>query len=127
MIYECLIKRLNPLIEEEATIEINGVELTGFISICPYEIKVGKSYQVAIGFTILDELIIHEILEEKKEIERIGSGYDYYLSGLLHAGKIDAGLVFTDDDEYFADFLKLKDKPVEIKVDRISLEFISTK
>lgn len=127
MIYECLIKRLNPLIEEEAIIEINGIELTGFSSICPYEIKVGGVYQVAIGFTILDELIIHEIPEDKKEIERIGSGYEYYLRGLLHVDKIDAGLIFTDEDEYFADFFELIDKMVEIKIDRISLEFLRTK
>ncbi|MFP5304030.1 hypothetical protein R2R70_22895, partial [Cobetia sp. SIMBA_158] len=70
MVYDCFVKRLDPQIEEETTIEINGIEFTGFADICPYEIEEGKSYPVSIGFTILDELIIHEIPIEKKEIER---------------------------------------------------------
>lgn len=77
----------------------------------------GKSYPVSIGFTILDELNIHEIPVEKKEIERIGSGCEYYFRGLLHEDKIDAGLVFPE----------WIDKTVEIKVDRISIEFLRTK
>ncbi|MEW6978897.1 hypothetical protein QQS15_07325 [Bacillus pumilus] len=126
MVYDCFVKRLDPQIEEETTIEINGIEFTGFADICPYEIEEGKSYPVSIGFTILDELIIHEIPIEKKEIERIDSGYEYYLRGLLKEDKIDAGIIFTDEDDYFIDFPELINKNVEIKVDRISIEFLRT-
>lgn len=126
MVYTALVKRLDPQIEEEVTIEIEGVEFTGFAFICPYKIEIGKSYPVSIGFTILNELIIHAIQEKKKEIERIGLGYDYYIRGLLHEDTIDAGLVFTDDDEYFSDYPELMNKYIEIKVDRISIEFLRT-
>lgn len=126
MVYTALVKRLDPQIEEEVTIEIEGIEFTGFAFICPYKIEVGKSYPVSIGFTILNELMIREIQGEKKEIERIGLGYEYYIRGLLHEDKIDAGLVFTDDDEYFSDYPELMDKYTEIKVDRISIEFLRT-
>jgi len=126
MVYTALVKRLDPQIEEEVIIEIEGIEFTGFAFICPYKIEVGKSYPVSIGFTILNELMIREIQGEKKEIERIGLGYEYYIRGLLHEDKIDAGLVFTDEDEYFFDYPELMDKYIEIKVDRISIEFLRT-
>lgn len=126
MVYTALVKRLDPQIEEEVIIEIEGIEFTGFAFICPYKIEVGKSYLVSIGFTILNELMIREIQGEKKEIERIGLGYEYYIRGLLHEDKIDAGLVFTDEDEYFFDYPELVDKYIEMKVDRISIEFLRT-
>ena len=126
MVYRALVKRLDPQIEEEVTIEIEGIKFTGFAFICPYKIELGKSYPVSIGFTILNELMIRQIQGEKKEIERIGLGYEYYIRGLLHEDKIDAGLIFTDDDEYFSDYPELIDKFTEIKVDRISIEFLRT-
>ena len=126
MVYTALVKRLDPQIEEEVKIEIEGIEFTGFAFICPYKIELGKSYPVSIGFTILNELMIRQIQGEKKEIERIGLGYEYYIRGLLHEDKIDAGLIFTDDDEYFSDYPELIDKFTEIKVDRISIEFLRT-
>lgn len=126
MVYRALVKRLDPQIEEEVTIEIEGIEFTGFAFICPYKIEIGKSYPVSIGFTILNELMIRQIQGEKKEIERISLGYEYYIRGLLYEDKIDAGLIFTDDDEYFSDYPELIDKFTEIKVDRISIEFLRT-
>lgn len=81
MIYKALIKGLDPHIEEEVILEIEGVEFTGFSSVCPYEIEVGKKYPVLVGFTILDELVIRESIEKTKELERIGLGYQYYIRG----------------------------------------------
>ncbi len=124
MVYTALVKRLDPQIEEEVIIEIEGIEFTGFAFICPYKIEVGNSYPVSIGFTILNELMIREIQGEKKEIERIGLGYEYYIRGLLHEDTVDAGLIFTDEDDYFTDYPELMGKYIEIKVDRISIEFI---
>ncbi|AMA74301.1 MULTISPECIES: hypothetical protein [Aneurinibacillus] len=124
MEYLALVKRLDPHIEEEVTLEVEGIEFTGFTSVCPYEIEVGKSYPVSIGFTILDELEIRVIYDEKKELERIGSGYKYYIRGILNRDSIDAGITILDEDEYFADYLGLIGKYVELQVDRISVEFL---
>lgn len=43
MKYNALVKKLDPHIEEEVILEIEGVEFTGFSSVCPYEIEVGKN------------------------------------------------------------------------------------
>ncbi|TAH81165.1 hypothetical protein ES066_07135 [Bacillus subtilis] len=117
MIYKALIKGLDPHIEEEVILEIEGVEFTGFSSVCPYEIEVGKKYPVLVGFTILDELVIRESIEKTKELERIGLGYQYYIRGVLQEDSIDAGIVLTDEDEYFSEYPYLIGKNVEMKVE----------
>ncbi|MDQ1852460.1 hypothetical protein [Bacillus stercoris] len=123
MIYKALIKKLDPHIEEEVILEIEGIEFTGFSSVCPYEIEVGKKYPVLVGFTSLDELVIRESIEKTKELEQIGLGYQYYIRGILQEDSIDAGIVLTDEDEYFSEYPHLIGEHVEIKVDRISVEF----
>ncbi len=35
MIYKALVKGLDPHIEEEVILEIDGIEFTGFSSVCP--------------------------------------------------------------------------------------------
>ncbi|MEC1606562.1 hypothetical protein [Bacillus halotolerans] len=125
MIYKAHVKGLDPHIEEEVILEIDGIEFTGFSSVCPYEIEVGKKYPVLGGFTILDELVIRESIEKTIELERIGLGYQYYIRGVLQEDSIDAGIVLTDEDEYFYEYPHLIGKNVEMKVDRISIEFLS--
>ena len=124
MKYMALVKGMDSQIEEEVTLEIEGVEFTGFALICPYKIELGKSYPVSIGFTILDELIIRQIKEDKRKLDRIGYGYKYNISGLLKQDSIDSRIVLTDEDEYFTDYPELIDKYVEMRVDRISIEFL---
>ncbi|MDG0764348.1 hypothetical protein [Bacillus halotolerans] len=124
MIYKALVKGIVPHIEEEVILEVEGVEFTGFSSVYPYEIEVGKKYPVLVGFTILDELVIRENKEETKELERIGLGYQYYIRGVLQENSIDAGFVLTDEDEYFSEYPYLIGEHVEIKVDRVSIEFL---
>jgi hypothetical protein len=45
---------------------------------------------------------------------------------LLQGNIIDAGIIFSDEDGYFSEFNELAGRYVEIKVDRISIEFLST-
>ncbi|MBM7588273.1 hypothetical protein JOC86_004870 [Bacillus pakistanensis] len=123
MRYIARVKKLNPHIEEEVTIEIQDNEFTGFASTCPYEIEEGSCYPVLISFTILDKLEVYELNEETKCIERINEGYNYYIRGILHEDFIDAGLKISDEDQYFHEYTYLIGKPVELRVDRIDVEF----
>ncbi|MEW9677805.1 hypothetical protein ABRT01_16840 [Lentibacillus sp. L22] len=117
--------RLNPNIEEEVRVEINGNEFTGFAIICPYEIEEGKRYPVELGFAILDEFTIHELFDDKKGIMNIdNAGYTSKIFGILHEEYIDAGIAIQDDDGYFQDFLPLTGKYVEVEVDKINIEFL---
>jgi hypothetical protein len=47
-------------------------------------------------------------------LERIGSGY--YIRGILNKDSIDAGITILDEDEYFADYLGLIGKYLELQV-----------
>lgn len=122
--YLALVKNLDPYIEEEVTIEIQGVEFAGFSFICPYKIETGHTYPVSLGFTILDKFEIRENFTKSKQLERVDSGYKYCIRGILHENWIDAGIDIADDDEYFVDYPDLIGKYVEIQVDRISIEFL---
>ncbi|WP_077310519.1 hypothetical protein [Terribacillus halophilus] len=124
MTYIAKLIKLNPHIEEEVTLKINDVEFTAFAFVCPYPIELGRSYPISIGFTILDELNIHELNENRKEIVRLDSSYEYLIRGLLQRNSLDAGIIINDEDEYFSDYPNLIGKQVEIKVDRISVEFL---
>ena len=123
MKYIALIKHINPDIEEEVTVTINGVTLTGFANVCPYLIKAGESYPVSIGITILYELEIVEQQGEEKRFYKDGSSFAYEISGLLtEQGILDANILI--EDEVFEDYEYMYGKYVKIRVDRISLEFI---
>ncbi|MCP6680726.1 hypothetical protein [Bacillus nakamurai] len=124
MEYEVYVKKLNPSIEEEVTIEVNGHELTAFSSICPYQLEVGMKYPAIITFTILDKLEVCEIEAEKKELERIDSTYSYYIRGTLHDDFIESIVNILDEDHYFNDFIYLIGKSVEMKADRLEVEFL---
>lgn len=123
--YLALVKKLDPYIEEEVTIVIQGVEFIGFSFICPYKIETGYTYPVSLGFTILDKFKIREDFTKRKGIVRIESGYKYRILGILHEKWIEAGINFVDDDEYFVDYPELFGRYVEIQVDRISIEFLN--
>lgn len=125
MRYHALVKAVDPIVEEEVTLEINGVEVVAFVTICPYQIEVGQRYPVMVGFTILDDLEIHEMNGECKELERIESSYQYIVRGLLIEESIDAGIIISDEDDYFSDYRYLNGQYVELKVDRISVEFLT--
>ncbi|MDU7950421.1 MAG: hypothetical protein E7J31_18615 [Clostridium sp.] len=71
MKYVAFIKQVNCDIEEEVTIKIGDIVLTGFANICPYPIEEERSYPVSIGFTILDEFEIVEQQEQKNNFQEL--------------------------------------------------------
>lgn len=124
MKYFAKVKKLDPSIEEEVTLEIQGIEFTGFATICPYVIEVGKIYPVTVGFMILDDIIMNEARDPKKGLEYLASGYRYCIRGVLNETSIDAGIIIEDEDEYFEDYQYLVNKFVEFQVDRMTVEFL---
>lgn len=53
MKYMAYVEKIDELIEEAVTININGVVFTGFSTVCPYKIEEGKSYPVILDITVL--------------------------------------------------------------------------
>lgn len=117
------LKRTSEIIEEEVVLQVSDIEFVGFANSIPYEINVGDECEVSLGITILDDFSIAESTSKTKEIERINDGFEYFIRGKLQeGGKIDAGIIF--EDELLEEYRYLLDKYVEMKVDRISVEFL---
>ncbi|WP_242215677.1 hypothetical protein [Bacillus cereus group sp. BfR-BA-01383] len=124
MKYMAYVEKTNKLIEEEVTININGVVFTGFSTVCPYIIEEGKSYPVTLDITIFDDIEINEGIDGVKSLKRIDDAFKYHISGILNHEFIDAGIIIKDEDENFREHNEYFNKYVEIEVDRINIEFL---
>ena len=117
------LKDLNKNIEEEVIIEVEKIQFVGFSNTLPYQLTIGMEYDVLLGITILDEFHISEIESQIKQLIPFNNSFGYTIRGVLRKGGfIDAGIVFQD--EVLEEFEYLFNKYVEIKVDRISVEFV---
>lgn len=115
--------RLNDCVEEEALVEINNVQFITFIVYTPYEIKVGKEYNVNISLFV-DEIDIKESFNEIKCLIQCKEGFFPYIAmGYLDEnGVFDVG--FKIEDEIFEEYSYLYGKYVNFYVDRIDSEFL---
>lgn len=124
MKYNAIVKKINPIIEEEVVIEINNIELVVFVNVCEYIIQEKKTYPVIIDFDVLDDLDIVKISESKRELIRLNKSFEYEIKGLLRDdGILDVGILI--DSEWLKEYQYLYGEFVKIKVDRINAEFIS--
>lgn len=126
MIYKAFLDSVDENIEEEINLVINNIKFTGFINILPYELKVGLSYNVYTSFFTLDDVVPKELVEPTKEIIKVEKDrYPYILRGLLKEnGNLDVGFEINDDDDILKEYKYLYNKYIEIKIDRISVNFL---
>lgn len=123
-IYKALVTQLNENVEEEVSLIINGIELTCFAGICPYEIHVGKEYNVLLDLMIFNDYCVNKADFMSKKISRIERGFSYLLTGKLDGSVIDCGIQFNDEI-LLSDFGYLDGQFIQLKVDRIDVEFLS--
>lgn len=128
MRYNALVKEVNPCIDEEVTIEVNNLELICFAPFGLPDLEVSKQYKVDIGITVLDSLDMKETKECLSGFNQIDNSFAYYIRGKfdLESRTLDAGILieFDEDEVDLHDNSYLDGKNVEIRVDRIKIEFI---
>ena len=126
MQYESRLIGLSSLIEEEAILDINGQKFVVFINNCPFEINLGGKYLIETELVILDDLTISKSDSEEKCIEQIEDSFAYSIRGILNvdSGTIDAGILFEVDRELLFDYGYLHNQYVQMRVDRLSVDFI---
>ena len=128
MIYSAMVKKTNPDIEEEILIQVAGIELTCFVTNWKQDIEIGKKYNVNIGITVLDNLIMKEEKMIFANFRQIKDTFAYNIYGKFNFEShiIDAGLLieFDKDEVDLFDYSYLDGKNVELSVDRISVEFV---
>lgn len=114
--------KLDEHIEEEATIEVNNIELVTFVSYTPYQIQVNQQYPVEISL-FMDEIDIKESEVKAKSLIRERETFGYIVNGLLNDnGQLDVGFLIEDD--VFEEYQYLYGKYITLKADRIDSEFI---
>ncbi|GLR04989.1 hypothetical protein [Vibrio hyugaensis] len=121
IIYNAKVLGLNPDIEEEVTLEVNGVELTCFAGMCPYELNIGQEYPVT--FEMLDFELTEQESTEETSMTRVDSTYAYKLLGRLNGNTIDAGLKICDDF-LESDYAYLDGQFICLCVERLDVEFL---
>lgn len=128
MTYSAMVKKINPDIEEEILIQVANIELTCFVTYWKQGIEAGKKYNVNIGITVLDNLIMKEQKATSNNFRQIEDSFAYHIYGKfnLESRIIDAGLLieFDKDEIDLHDYSYLDGKDVELSVDRITVDFI---
>lgn len=122
--YQAKLLKLDEIIEEEVLVEINGLQFVGFASVCPYKLTLNKIYPVKLGLTFLDDPEIIELNEPEYSLKRINKTFKYILRGKICGESIDIGNGIKIQDDIFKEDSYLDKQYVEIKIDRLSVEFI---
>ena len=126
MIYSAEVMRLSNDVEEEVDLRINGVNITCFISICPFQIREHAIYKVALTPFIFDDYFICEASKESvPSLVKVKTDFSYEVIGELTDNRLNAGCIVLEDDILLSDYGYLDGKMVLWMVDRIDVEFIS--
>lgn len=120
---KALIKSLDSDVEEQVNLLVDGIELTCFAGVCPYQIQVGKEYPVVFEMCVFDDYSVSSSDKQEILVAQIDSGFEYLIRGKLDGNTIDCGIPF-EDDVLMSDFGYLNGQFVDFKVDRIDVEFL---
>lgn len=119
MRYNCKIIDID---EEEVTIGIGNIYITGFVN-CGVQKEIGEKAEVA--FSLYDDLEILPYGDNKSGIERIDKTFRYSLFGTLDIanGVLKSVIDFEIDREELFDYGYLDGLQVKINVLRIDFDF----
>ena len=112
----------NNHIEEDVTLLIEGTTVKCFISYCPYELEVGKTYDVELTLNLSDNYEIERTETIQTLAEYTNRGYSYILYGDL---RNDILMTFTsiDVEGIHYDHPECNDHFIKLKVERIDASF----
>lgn len=117
------VQALNPDIEEEITLDVDGLILVGFASNRP-ALAVGDSRKVQLRlFTASDYGLTPASSDSAPSIARIGTGFGYCIVGTLVDQGISVGAVILQDESLSTDFAYLIGEKVSLVADRIGVRF----
>lgn len=122
--YKAKLLQLSETFGEEVAIEINGMNIIGFIEGCPYRIIPGNVYPINLSLTILDDPNIIVLSEPKQAIEHIKGKFSYIIYGKVIKNAIETVNNIVIEDDFFSQNSYLEEKYIKLNVDRISIEFL---
>ncbi|MDB0525047.1 hypothetical protein [Ralstonia solanacearum] len=124
--YSARIEKINPDVEGEVLLSINGKNLLCFIYFSlPKEAREGEVYEVELKPMVFDDCLVEELQENSASgVSRIGRSFGYEIKGRLKGGAIDVEGVEFEDEVLSSEFSYLDGRMVSWRVDRIDAEFI---
>lgn len=120
---KAILKSIDSDIEEQVTLIVNGIEVTCFAGVCPYELEIGNEYPVEFEMNVFDDYSVNQADSQDRLVTQIDNGFAYLLSGKLDGNTVDCGIPF-EDDVLLSDFGYLDGKFVTFQVDRVDVEFL---
>ena len=113
---------LNEYVDEDVTLLVEGTVINCFVSYCPYEIEVGKTYDMELTLNLSDDYEIERVQERETLAEKIDRSYCYFLYGHLHN---DIFLTFTplSDEDIHYEHPECNEHFIKLKVQRIDASF----
>jgi len=121
--FKAKVLKIDKDVEDIITVEIDGVTLTCFANICPYQINVGKDYNIEISFEVFSEYIVEEVPEPQLAITQSENCLPCWFIG-KHCGKKLQSVITFEDEILLSEFAYLEGKYIRMKVDRVDVEFL---
>ncbi|TWD46467.1 hypothetical protein [Pseudomonas sp. SJZ131] len=121
--YAAVVLAVDPIVEEEVLLLVNGMKVKCFASYCPEKVEVGESYDVELDIVLADDNLI--VAAEKRAdrfVEIIGGGFPCFLYGYLD-GSVFRSFVDFMGQEIHYDYPEFNEQFVKIRVDRINVYF----
>ena len=109
-------------IEEDVTLIIDGTTINCFASYCPYELEVGKTYDVELTLNLSENYEIERTGETNTLIKHTNRGYSYVLYGDLH-NEILMSFTSLNVEGVHYDHPECNDHFIKLKVERIDACF----
>lgn len=118
-----LLEKIDDVVEEEVTLLVGNQKLVCFAGTCPYQIEVGRYYQVDFDMKVFDDYSVVLSNLKKSSLTRLGDTFSYIINGKLQGNSIDCVIPF-EDNVLLSAFGYLDGEFVEFKVDRIDVNFL---
>ena len=114
--------RLNEIIEEEVTLLIEGEAIECFASFCPYNLEVGRVYNVELSINLSESYEIRKTEPTDVRAVKKGRGFSYYLYGSLDDDTFKTFTTLFDEDIHY-DHPDLNNNFICLEVERIDASF----
>lgn len=124
MKYQCKIADMKE--EDEVTIVIHGVIITGFSN---QGVSLDIGVETEVDIELYGELVFSKSSAEEPCVERMGNSLSYFIRGVLHVDerKIGSVIDFGLEPEDLYDYGFLDGEMVEVEVLRLNLAFEESK
>ena len=120
-----VVVRIDEDVEEVVQLQIFGVELVCFASVCPFPISKGGRYAVKLSIFTADDLQVKEASSGETEgLFQRGTSLAHIIVGRLHGARLSAGALDIRDEEFLTEFSYLDGALVKVDADRIDVEFV---